>query len=498
MSIKKQNVQYIDSNIQKVFHFLELRANQAFLIGSNTIRNVLYKNDYDLNENINITDSITILNKLYKEFKAIFTKAYKHKDYYILDFKNGYDNKHQPIRWSYDDIKKGSKTINKRNYLFTECLLQENNIIKLDLCYVHNNLFTDVNIVYNLILKHDPKRPKESLMQEIKEAVKDKDYYKVIKRKFNLALLKGKIDQDILNIMNSHYGILYKFINSLQLVNEMLVQTFKPISMEIVKINLEYIKQFASNIIIQNFDKYINELIDIIDMKNSVLMQIRLEKYIKKLEKFFNNLLKQKISYKIIGGKMKVNTLHKMLNNSYEKKHKQHNHLDGYTLDKHLSGDRAQVYYNHDTNHLVVAHRGTKGIHDVITDMKLMLGMKNNKRFKHGKKITDDAIKKYDTDNISVIGHSLGHSLAKEANKKHNAELITLNGATTPLDMFNKQKDNEYMIRTANDPVSYLHSLNPYRNKQNTITINSKSYNPLREHTVDTLDRLDEDEEIGL
>ena len=201
------------------------------------------------------------------------------------------------------------------------------------------------------------------------------------------------------------------------------------------------------------------------------------------------------IDYFVTGGKIKVKTLKGMLQNGYQKK--PHSNVDGYEIDKDLSGQRAQVYYNKDTNHAVISHRGTKGIHDMFTDVQLMFGHKKNKRFDHGRKVTDQAIKKYHDANVTVVGHSLGASIAQEANKPHKKELVTLNGAVAPLDLLHKQQDHEFVVRTKHDPVSYLHSLNPKKNDKNTTTIKSKSLNLLNEHKTDVLDRLDENDEIG-
>lgn len=200
-------------------------------------------------------------------------------------------------------------------------------------------------------------------------------------------------------------------------------------------------------------------------------------------------------SYYVIGGKIKNSVFKGVLQNGYQKKHS--NNIEGYELDKSLSGQRAQVYHNKDTNHTIVNHRGTKGIHDMYTDVQLMLGYKNNKRFKHGKKVTDQAIDKYKGSDVTITGHSLGHAVAKESNKEHNKELVTLNGAVTPNDMFDKQKDNEHIVRTKYDPVSFLHSLNPMQSKKNTTTVNSHSLNLLDEHSTGVLDRLNADHEFG-
>ena len=201
------------------------------------------------------------------------------------------------------------------------------------------------------------------------------------------------------------------------------------------------------------------------------------------------------IDYFVTGGKIKVKTLKGMLQNGYQKK--PHSNVDGYEIDKDLSGQRAQVYYNKDTNHAVTSHRGTKGIHDMFTDVQLMFGHKKNKRFDHGRKVTDQAIKKYHDANVTVVGHSLGSAIAQEANKDHKKEQVTLNGAITPMDLLKKQQDHEFVIRSKHDPVSALHAFKAGQNKQNTKTIKSKSLNLLNEHKTDILDRMDSDDEIG-
>jgi hypothetical protein len=129
-----------------------------------------------------------------------------------------------------------------------------------------------------------------------------------------------------------------------------------------------------------------------------------------------------------------------------------------------------------------------------------MFGDKSNKRFQHGKKITDQALKKYDTDNVTVAGHSLGSAIAKESVKgmKNKPEVIGVNGAVVPSDIFNKQRKNETMVRSKYDPVSALHSLMPFKNKKRTLTIKPKNFNLLNEHSSDILDRIDPDTEIGV
>ncbi len=206
---------------------------------------------------------------------------------------------------------------------------------------------------------------------------------------------------------------------------------------------------------------------------------------------------KRDVECDYVGGKINNNTLQKMIKNGYATNPTANDNIDGYMLDKSLSGTRAQVYYNPNTDHLVVNHRGTKGIQDIMTDIKLIFGNKSGKRFEHGKKITDEALRKYKTDNVTVSGHSLGSEIAREATKNSNKhDVILVNPAVTPSDMFHKQKDNETIIRSSIDPISALHNLNPYRNESKTIDIAPESYNLLTEHKSNVLNRLG-DTDVG-
>lgn len=191
-----------------------------------------------------------------------------------------------------------------------------------------------------------------------------------------------------------------------------------------------------------------------------------------------------------LGGKLKIKTLKKVVSNGYKKKNKEEE-LDGYKLDNQLSGSRVQVYHNPKDNKTIINHRGTQGLNDLITDFKMMLGDSNNKRFNHGKQITDKAIDKYADSDITLTGHSLGSKIAKESNKLHNKNTILLNPVVLPNDKFDK---TDTIVKSKLDPVSFLY--NPKSQKSKTIEIKSKSLNPINEHKTQILNRLDGEIEI--
>ena len=93
-----------------------------------------------------------------------------------------------------------------------------------------------------------------------------------------------------------------------------------------------------------------------------------------------------------------------------------------------------------------------------MTDFSYASGNLNNtKRYKHAKKIQDEAERKYGSGNITTTGHSLGGKLAGKVGKKSN-HIYTLNAPTFPTEAFSSwiwgSNDNQTDIRSKGDLVS--------------------------------------------
>jgi hypothetical protein len=191
-------------------------------------------------------------------------------------------------------------------------------------------------------------------------------------------------------------------------------------------------------------------------------------------------------------GKLSVKDIKYLLLSSYDNKL---NDVLPWIIDKSLSTNETQVYTNNSTPQVIVVHRGTKGMKDIITDTKLLFGFKNNNRFNDARKIQQQAENKYGSKNISTIGHSLGAAIAEDIGR-NSKEIITLNKPTLPLDILLKKKVgfNQYDIRTKKDPISIL---KPLQQDNKDVIIDSTSNNPLTEHSVNILNRLPENEMIG-
>lgn len=194
------------------------------------------------------------------------------------------------------------------------------------------------------------------------------------------------------------------------------------------------------------------------------------------------------------GGSLSAKDTKDFLTSSYSK---ELNNINGYIVDKSLSGQRVQVYHNPQNNKTVVVHRGTDSIQDWGTNLSMSLGHKG-KRFNHAKKIQKQAEDKYGKNNLITLGHSQGAKWAEMlGNKNNNNEVITLNKPTLPLDLIQgkKVKKNQTDIKTSRDPVSILRKLQKGKKAK---VMKSKTFNPLTEHGVDALNRLDENEILGV
>lgn len=202
----------------------------------------------------------------------------------------------------------------------------------------------------------------------------------------------------------------------------------------------------------------------------------------------------------IKGGKLAVSSLKGLLNASYDRKIKE---VDGFIQDEALSTKTSKVFINPETGQAVVAHRGTSGFKDWFNNAVYAVGgtkaYKMTPRYKEAEEVQKRAEEKYGSDKVSTIGHSQG-GLQAELLGRNSHEIITLNKATRPFD--NRRNENQYDIRASYDIVSALNPFqyikNPFEPKTgHEIVIPSKNLNLLDEHSIDTLERLDDDKMIG-
>lgn len=196
-------------------------------------------------------------------------------------------------------------------------------------------------------------------------------------------------------------------------------------------------------------------------------------------------MTKQKnFEYVLKGGKMSIESLRKFLDATFDKSPPQI--IKGYNLDNALSNEFVKVYYNPSNKRAIVAHRGTYSLDDAWTDAKMVFGFKNNDRFKIARETQEKANLKYGPKNISIIGFSLGATLAQENLKPINKEAILVSKPVLPLDIIRPKKKpfNQFEIRSSLDPTSMLKRFEPYKTD---IVVPAKTYNPSIEHQYNNI-----------
>ena len=150
----------------------------------------------------------------------------------------------------------------------------------------------------------------------------------------------------------------------------------------------------------------------------------------------------------------------------------------GYKMDRDLSNRKQKVFVD-ENNKPIVAYTGTRTAADWLTDGALAVGLGGfTQRFRESKSVADKARLKYGQP-LTIVGDSLGGSLAEHSARK-NDKVITVDKGVGIDGLFKKIGKNQTDIRSANDPVSLL-SLTQNA-KRLTIPKTSHIISPLQSH----------------
>lgn len=273
-----------NDKLQNVFNLMSIKGKYN-IVGSASLKGILYNSDYDLNEMDHIKGP-GAADKVYEIFKHKFQLAKSNSNMYITDFKCGVDSDGEPLKWTYDDlIKKKAQFIQA---------LQTKSMIKLDIIYLINGTYVEITEVYFLdIGSHttynntelDSTTIKSELLKAMTECVAEGLYFKALKRLFSYQNINKKPDQRLINFFNGPSGILYKANADLNVLLVLIDNKFRSPPIDTIKNNLQIIKQ---NLSIQNETKTNVSVIidDICRLKKLDEMYI----YIEKLAKYVNRL----------------------------------------------------------------------------------------------------------------------------------------------------------------------------------------------------------------
>jgi hypothetical protein len=275
-----------NDKLQTVFNLMSIKGAYN-IVGSASLKGILYNSDYDLNEMDHIKGP-DAYDKVYEIFKQKFKVAKSNPNIFITDFKCGTDSNGQPIKWKYNDM------IHKKPQFIAA--LKTKSMIKLDIIYLLNGVYVEITEVYFLDIGNhtnynntelDSQTIKSELLKAMTECIKEGLYFKALKRLFSFKNINKRTDQRLINFFNGPNGILYKANADLNVLLTLITNNFREPPIDKIKNNLQIIKQ---NLSIQDETKKNCSLVidDICRLKKLNEMYIYIEKLSKYLSRIFN------------------------------------------------------------------------------------------------------------------------------------------------------------------------------------------------------------------
>lgn len=298
--MKKKTLEMINEDTADLIDVFSLKG-KVRLIGSQSLRAIQYASDYDIQTDLKNTTGEQVATRLQKAYK----EAQKNPDYWITDFKAGWDDRlvyrgdyskdsvedylqsHADLipkkradairkasgeeeiklvrdlfilRWKPADIKRGwVKMIDGKKKYLKDAVLDKTTL-KIDLLGKVGNQFVEVSENYTLRTRDGKTNKVRQSQKEIEEDFEDeiqyysrKDSFKALKRLFSLLQHDGakkhqKALDQLVAFFNSQIGYLNKIRNELKILEQILTQDFRKIAWEDVEQNLQFIKEQISNV----------------------------------------------------------------------------------------------------------------------------------------------------------------------------------------------------------------------------------------------------------
>jgi hypothetical protein len=231
-----------NDELKKLIKLLTFKNNKLELKGSSSLTSQQYFSDYDLFSIIKRPDKSEFFHFLSELLKQID----KAEDYWFLELKL--------------QTKAGKKI-----RVYPESELEEAefmkvwdslDFVKIDLVARIDGYFTEVSCIYSLSQTTPTKEDYiKSLEDDIKDLMKEKKWYKILKRKFNLYKAEGDKKEmlRLSKIFNSELGKEYQLISRLEAMSNVLKLYQEPqllkklvISLKDMKLpeNIKKIEQF--------------------------------------------------------------------------------------------------------------------------------------------------------------------------------------------------------------------------------------------------------------
>jgi hypothetical protein len=208
--IDKRSIGYHDKQIVNILKQLKYKNNQIQINGSITYKQLLFFGDIDLFTEIKKTSTNTA-QTIFKEFKRILEIIDNDPNLYLLEIKLQTIDKPKIKKYSIHHL-----TIQDITNIFSKL-----DFIKLDLVLYIDYRFVEVSCIYKFS-NHYPDYD-QSLHDDIKEYLKEQNYFKVLKRIFNLATIDENYELlfKLITFFNSRVGYQYAIYCNLEAIERL-------------------------------------------------------------------------------------------------------------------------------------------------------------------------------------------------------------------------------------------------------------------------------------
>ena len=219
---------------------LKYKNKKVEIKGSSSLQSQQYYSDIDLFSDISsITDRTISSIEVDREFMRILHHANLRHDMYFIEFK--IQTLHNKYKFhKIEDITESQFIKDFKDVTF----------IKIDFVVRLNYKFMELSIIYNFDKKYEDVNFINMMNDDIKELIKEKNYYKVLKRVFSkLAYQKEEhleYNKELLiflsKFFNSEYGKEYQEVNNLKALDLLLTHYDDVQTIRLVLDNLKDIK----------------------------------------------------------------------------------------------------------------------------------------------------------------------------------------------------------------------------------------------------------------
>ena len=273
------NEKQYNNNIKKIVKLMSMES-KVNIVGSAKIRRNIYYSDYDSFSTVKGKNE----NMIYNHFKSVFEIIKNSENTIITDFKLGENTKGEPLRWTYEEIKR-----KENNGITFDDAIKQKSIIKMDIVTLHNGRFIEITEVYNIYIDGESNSDysieniRKELIDDMNEQIKEGNIMKALKRKYSLLNLDNKdkmIREKLIDYFNSPIGLLNRCKSDLETL--LIVIESPKFDIDEIRNSLQLLKESISAFPVENNLEMISM------MKTKDKMKVPIYKMINILKMYIN------------------------------------------------------------------------------------------------------------------------------------------------------------------------------------------------------------------